>query len=63
LTKVVKNKDGHEGVRFKWVLDFFTLSDFDRIRVCVYSGCDYLSNLNGVGFATAMKMAVLGKLD
>lgn len=48
--------EGHEGIKFKWILDFFMLEDLDRIKVCVYSGCDYLSNLNGVGFATAMKM-------
>jgi hypothetical protein len=59
----VRKKEGHEGIRFKWVLDFFKLSDIDRIKVCVYSGCDYLSNLNGVGFATAMKMVDIGNLD
>ncbi len=63
LQKRVKSKEGHEGVRFKRVLDFFELEDMDWIKVCVYSGCDYLSNLNGVGFATSMKMVALGKLD
>jgi hypothetical protein len=50
--------EGHEGMKYKRILDFYTLDDMDRIKVCVYSGCDYMTNLNGVGFATAMKMVV-----
>lgn len=34
-----------------------------RIKVCVYSGCDYLSNVNGLGFATAMRLVNEDQLD
>jgi 5'-3' exonuclease len=49
--------------RLQRIIDFFKLSDEDRVKICIYSGCDYLSNVSGIGFATAMKLIINQELD
>ena len=34
--------------------NFLTLSYEDRISACVLAGCDYLSNIRGIGLRTAV---------
>lgn len=33
-------------------LDFLALSDTTKMKVSIYSGCDYVDNIKGVGFGT-----------
>lgn len=33
---------------------FFELSQDDRLKVCIFSGCDYVDNIKGLGFSTLM---------
>lgn len=33
-------------------LDFLALSDTTKMKVSIYSGCDYVDNIRGLGFGT-----------
>lgn len=35
---------------------FLTMGTVDRIQACVLAGCDYLSNVRGVGLKTAISL-------
>lgn len=52
--KVESNKITRLVTKCRKTVKFFSLSPVDKIKVGIYSGCDYLSNIKGFGFGTVI---------
>ena len=51
---VSKGKNIEDATKKKKAIKFIGLSPEEKIHVAVYSGCDYLDNVKGLGFGTVI---------
>lgn len=52
--KVERGKDVDELVRKRKAIKFMDFTPEEKIKVAVYSGCDYLESVRGLGFGTVI---------